>query len=85
MQEFSKKIVWLLLVNSIIWIYLSYVLAYLGRIEIAETLSTTIVVQILGVMTIYSAKALAENLSKNNTWPDKYIEGRDESEDRMDV
>lgn len=72
-QEFSKKIVWTLLINSIIWIYLSYILAYLGRTEIAETLSTTVVIQILGVMTIYSLKALLENISKHNIWPDKPI------------
>ncbi len=78
-KEFSKRIVWLLLLNSIVWIYLSYILAYLGRVEIAETLSTTIVVQILGVMAIYSIKALLENMSKNNTWPDKC--GGDTNED----
>ncbi len=71
MKTFSKLIVLVLLLNSIVWIYLSYALAYLGRAEIAETLSKAVVVEILGVMTVYSFKALAENLSKNNQWPDK--------------
>jgi hypothetical protein len=70
-DEFSKKIVWLLLINSIIWIYLSYALAFLGKEQIAENLSTTVVIQILGVMIVYSLKALFENISKNNSWPDK--------------
>ncbi len=69
--EFSKLIVAWLLFNGTIWIYLSYVLAYLGRAEIAETLSKTVVVEILGVMVVYAVKALLENLSKNNAWPDK--------------
>jgi hypothetical protein len=30
-----------------------------------------VLVQILGVVVVYSAKALFENLSKNNNWPDK--------------
>lgn len=69
--EFSKLIVAWLVLNGTIWIYLSYALAYLGRAEIAETLSKTIVVEILGVVLVYSLKALLENLSKNNAWPDK--------------
>ena len=50
--NFSKLIVGWLLLNGTIWIYLSYILAYLGRIEIAETLSKTVVVEILGVIII---------------------------------
>lgn len=70
-MEFSKKIVLILTANGIAWIYLSYWLAYLGREEIAETLSKTVVTEILGVFAAYAVKALLENLSKNNTWPDK--------------
>lgn len=70
-MTFSKIMVAWLLVHGTIWIYLSYILAYLGRVEIAETLSKTVVVEILGVMAMYALKALFENLSKNNAWPDK--------------
>ena len=69
--NFSKFIVGFLLVNGTIWTYLSYVLAYLGKTEIAEALSKTVVIEILGVMMVYSLKAAIENLSKNNNWPDK--------------
>lgn len=72
--NFSKLIVGWLLVNGTIWTYLSYLLAYLGRTEIAETLSKTVVVEILGVIIVYSLKATVENLSKNNNWPDKKTE-----------
>lgn len=57
--------------NGTVWIYLSYGLAFLGREEIAETLSKTVVTEILGVFAAYAVKALLENLSKNNIWPDK--------------
>jgi len=70
-MEFSKKIVIIILINSIIWIYLSYYLALLGMNEIAETLSKTVVIEIIGVVAVYSCKSLFENLSKNNNWPDK--------------
>jgi ABC-type transport system involved in cytochrome bd biosynthesis fused ATPase/permease subunit len=70
--EFSKKIVMFVLVNSIVWIYLSYILAFLNK-EIAENLSVTVVVQLVSVVFIYCLKALFENLSKHNSWPDKPI------------
>lgn len=70
-NNFTKLIVAWLLFNGTFWIYLSYLLAYLGRTEIAETLSKTVVVEILGVIIVYSLKAGVENLSKNNNWPDK--------------
>jgi ABC-type transport system involved in cytochrome bd biosynthesis fused ATPase/permease subunit len=72
--NFSKLIVGWLLINGTIWIYLSYILAYLGNTQIAETLSKTVVVEILGVILVYCAKACFENISKNNQWPDKKIE-----------
>jgi len=79
--EFSKIIVAWLLVNGTVWIYLSYYLAYQGKTEIAETLSKTVVVEILGVMAVYALKALVENVSKNNAWPDKKPKEDPESRD----
>lgn len=70
-DEFSKRIVYLLMINSVIWVYLSYLLAFLGREQIAENLSEKIVIQIIGVTLIYCVKSLFENLSKHNNWPDK--------------
>lgn len=84
MREFSKIIVAWLLFNGTIWIYLSYALAYLGRIEIAETLSKTVVVEILGVMLVYSLKAGVENLSKANQWPDKSDKRNEKPEEQRD-
>lgn len=70
---FSKLIVGWLIINGTAWTWCSYYLAYLGKEEIAEALSKAVVVEILGVITVYSLKALFENLSKNNSWPDKKV------------
>lgn len=80
--EFSKLIVGWLVLNGTVWIYLSYGLAYLGREQIAETLSKTIVVEILAVFGLYAVKALLENLSKNNDWPDRPTTKNTENTDR---
>ena len=69
--ETSKKIVWACLINGFAWVWCSYLLAYLGREQIAETLSQVAITEIIGVVLVYCVKSLFENISKNNTWPDK--------------
>ena len=67
----TKLVVWACLFNGFAWVWCSYLLAYLGRAEIAESLSKVAITEIIGVVLVYSLKSLAENLSKNNDWPDK--------------
>lgn len=69
--ETMKAVVWFCLCNGCAWVWCSYLLAYLGREEIAESLSQTAVAEIIGVVLAYALKSLCENLSKNNQWPDK--------------
>ena len=69
--ETSKRIVWICLINGFAWVWCSYLLAYLGREQIAETLSQVAITEIIGVVLVYCVKSLFENLSKNNAWPDK--------------
>lgn len=69
--ETAKLIVFFCLLNGFIWVYLSYFLAFLGRGEIAESLSQTALVEIIASILGYFLKSLFENLSKNNKWPDK--------------
>ncbi len=69
--ETAKLIVFFCLLNGFIWVYLSYFLAFLGRGEIAESLSQTALVEIIASILGYFLKSLFENLSKNNAWPDK--------------
>lgn len=56
----TKRIVWVCLLNGIAWVWCSYLLAYLGRTAIAETLSTKAVAEIIGVVLVYCLKSLFE-------------------------
>lgn len=67
----TKCVVWFCLGNGVAWVWCSYILAYLGREEIAESLSKVAITEIIGVVLAYCMKSLAENLSRNNQWPDK--------------
>lgn len=67
----TKRVVWFCLGNGVAWVWCSYILAYLGRTEIAESLSKVALTEIVAVVLTYSLKSLFENLSKNNSWPDK--------------
>jgi spore maturation protein SpmA len=63
----TKLIVWFLVINSVAWTWCSYILAWFGRVDIAETLSKTVVTEVISVFALYSVKALFENISKNTT------------------
>lgn len=63
---FSKKWVNRLMWVAIIDLQLSYLLAFLDKVQIAETLSTTIVVEIIGVMLGYFAKAFFGKREEEN-------------------
>ena len=67
----TKIIVWVCLINGIAWVWCSYVLAALDKVQIAESLSQVAVTEIIGVVLAYCVKSAIENLSKNNHWPDK--------------
>lgn len=60
LETFTKKAVTLILVVSLIDLQLSYVLAFIGKEQIAESLSSTIADTIVGVMIGYFLKALFE-------------------------
>ena len=60
LKTFTKKAVSAILVISLIDLQLSYILAFLGKDQIAESLSSTITTTIIGVMLGYFLKALFE-------------------------
>ena len=78
----TKAIVWLCLINGIAWVWCSYLLAYLGRGQIAENLSKVAITEIIGVVLVYCVKSLFENLSKNNHWPDRAERRTEETTDQ---
>ena len=73
-METMKKVVWVCLINGFAWVWCSYILAALDKMQIAESLSQVAVTQIIGVVLVYGLKSGIENLSKNNSWPDKRTE-----------
>ena len=70
-SETMKRVVWICLGNGFAWVWCSYILAALDKMQIAEALSTTAVTEIVGVVLAYAIKSAVENLSKHNKWPDK--------------
>ena len=57
---FTKKWVSIIITIALIDIQVCYVLAFLGRDQIAEELSKTIVVEIIGVFFVYCVKSFFE-------------------------
>ena len=75
--ETMKRVIWACLFNGFAWVWCSYVLAYLHKVQIAESLSQVAVTEIIGVVLAYCIKSAVENLSKNNHWPDKQLPSPD--------
>lgn len=69
--ETMKRFVWACILNGFAWVWCSYILAYLGREQIAEELSKVALAEIIAPVAVYAGKSALENLSKNNRWPDK--------------
>ena len=69
--ETMKRVIWVCLLNGVAWVWCSYLLSYLDKMQIAESLSQVAVTEIIGVVLAYAIKSAIENLSKNNRWPDK--------------
>lgn len=64
----SKQLIWLFAINGVIWIWCSYVLAFLGKDQIAESLSSTVCQVIIGTVGAYLVTSTIENVFKFNTF-----------------
>ena len=62
--EFSKIVMLIVLVNGMLMMWCSYVLAWFDKIAIAETLSATITDVIVGSVLGYLGTKTIENISK---------------------
>lgn len=67
-DSFMKLLVFIIVIHGIICVSMSYVLAFMGQITIAEQLSSTVVQEIIAPLLAYGVKATIENVSKFNTW-----------------
>ena len=66
METSSKQLLWFLMLHACFWIDLSYLLAWCGREQIAEALSTTVCTTILGAIIAYLTTSTVQNISKYN-------------------
>ena len=66
-SEYSKRLLTKIVNHSLLMMWASYILAWYGKIQIAETLSKTIASAIIAVVVGYLAKSVIENISKNTT------------------
>lgn len=64
-ETYWKRIMTVIIVNAMGWIWCSYALAWRGMDQIADDLSKTALSAILGVVVAYAVKSTSENISKN--------------------
>lgn len=64
----SKQLVWLFSINGILWIWCSYILAFMGRDQIAESLSSNVCTIVLGQIGMYLISKTVENIFKYNNF-----------------
>lgn len=86
-DSFTKRWVDLILTNAVVWVYLSYILAFMDKDTIAEQLSITVVKVIIYTFIPYLAKALFENVFKYGKFKfmeNKYINDEPEITDNID-
>lgn len=62
----TKKLIWLLTINGILWIWCSYALAWFDKIQIAESLSSNVCTVIIGQTLGYLITKTVENVFRYN-------------------
>lgn len=80
-KTFTKTWVSRLMYIAVFDIQLSYVLAFIGREQIAETLSITVVTEIIGVMAVYFLKSFLETKEAEKIRLQEKMLDLEESED----
>lgn len=63
-ETFTKLWVSIVLICAVIDLQLSYILAFLGRENIAETLSVAVVTEVIGVLAVYMIRAYFDTKSE---------------------
>lgn len=80
-DSFMKILVVIVVFHGLICISLSYVLAFLGYQEVVESLSSTMVTEVIAPVTIYGITKTVENVSKYNNWIDRFRGNTEETEE----
>ncbi|KXL54427.1 hypothetical protein CLNEO_05330 [Anaerotignum neopropionicum] len=79
-RTFSKQAVKWILIAALFDLQLSYLLAFLGREQIAETLSITVVTSLIGVMLGYFMKSFKETREEEKV---RLLEEKRQQEDKQ--
>lgn len=64
----SKCLIWFYSINAAFWIWCSYILAWFGRVDIAESLSSNICTTCIGTLGIYLITKTVENVFRYNNF-----------------
>ena len=67
-DSFMKLITFVVIMHGLTMVTLSYILAFMDKMQIAESLSQTVVTEIIGPFTVYGITKTIENVSKYNKW-----------------
>ena len=79
-DSFMKILVVIVVTHGLVCISLSYVLAFMGYSEVVESLSSTMVTEVIAPVTIYGITKTIENVSKYNNWIDKFKSHEEDEE-----
>lgn len=71
-DSFMKILVFIVVIHGLVCISLSYILAFMGYNEVVESLSSTMVTEVIAPVTIYGITKTIENVSKYNDWIDRF-------------
>ena len=69
----TKQLVWLFSINGILWIWCSYVLAFMDKVQIAESLSSNVCTVVLGKLGMYLITKTVENVFRYNNFGGKSL------------
>lgn len=91
-ETFTKLWVSIVLICAVIDLQFSYILAFLGKDNIAETLSVAVVTEVIGVLAVYMVRAYFDTKSEKKMELDavelelqkQMLESPDDSEDETD-
>lgn len=84
-RTFTKTWVSRLMYIAVFDIQLSYVLAFMGREQIAETLSITVVTEIIGIMAVYCMKSFLETKESEKVRLQEKVLDSEESESEEEL
>lgn len=79
-DSFMKIITFVVIMHGLTMVTLSYVLAFMDKMQIAESLSQTVVTEIIGPFTVYGITKTVENISKYNKWVEMIFKTKGEEE-----